>query len=238
MTANQIANTATQESIRHNQASEEEIERHNQASEVISEDANNIQRIYNERKLDLEEWYNKAYIEYLNASSERKLEIEQQLADIKQQQNDLGDWYEQQMAGIENRKMTLAEELEPGKLELSMEDFWLREKQAYYQNQLTEAQTANIYKQWELSERNLINQATKIQNEYQLGLIDANTRQQQILNQIHEFQFDMAKWQTVGYSMTMQELQNLKASNLEIYSRVAKNLSSIASDWTDALLPF
>jgi hypothetical protein len=104
MTANQIAAASERELERHNATVEEETIRHNEALESVERTRNEITDRYQSEKNRLDDWYNKAYIEYLNSSTERKNELEQELNNIKLLQVENENDYKQQMAVIERDK--------------------------------------------------------------------------------------------------------------------------------------
>lgn len=107
MTSNQIAYASQLENERHNKAFEEETNRHNVATEKLTNDANQIasekniiQSTYNQQMVDLQRAYNAWYSSYTEASTKKKLQLEEEGNQIKQQMNDITEAYNQRMGDI------------------------------------------------------------------------------------------------------------------------------------------
>lgn len=121
MTSNQIAYASQLESARHNQAYEEETKRHNIATESLTDEANKINAeknvitaTYNQQMYDLQKAYNDWYAKFSEASTKKKLDLEEQGNMIKQQMADVDESYKIRMSDIgyieaDIKKRTLSE---------------------------------------------------------------------------------------------------------------------------------
>jgi hypothetical protein len=133
MTSNQIAAAQERELERHNAIIEQETGRHNEQMENIQTEANEITNRYQTRKNELEDWYNRAYIDYLNASSDRKLDLEEDLNKIKQQQADNERDYKFQMAQLEGDKNTYEKAYKEAMVQVSQMANQLEERRIDYE---------------------------------------------------------------------------------------------------------
>lgn len=109
MTSNQIAYASQQEAARHNEAMEVETNRHNVETERLSSEANDIAKekniitqTYQYNMLEVQKEYNSWYERYMNASTKKKLELEEQGNLIKQKQNDITESYNIRMAELKS----------------------------------------------------------------------------------------------------------------------------------------
>lgn len=115
MTANQVnyamALTGQQnaeENIRHNQAVEEETNRHNIAMETLEnqslqlqQDRLNYETIWNNEKNRIQKDYNRKYLELEQVSIDQKQAIQDQLNNLKQQEINNNNWYNQRRTELE-----------------------------------------------------------------------------------------------------------------------------------------
>lgn len=125
MTANQVnyamALTGQQnadENIRHNEAMEKETNRHNLAVEQLEnqslqlqQDRLNYETIWNNEKNRIQEEYNRKYLELEQASLEQKQDIQDQLNNLKQQEINNLDWYNQRKVELEALRQGLNEDI-------------------------------------------------------------------------------------------------------------------------------
>lgn len=95
MTANQIAFQSNIETERHNRVTEQELGRHNTATEGLQQQANEleswkiaVEKQYKEEANRIQDEYNRAYIRLQQAQGDKRLEIEEYLARIKQKEID------------------------------------------------------------------------------------------------------------------------------------------------------
>lgn len=238
MTANQIAARSEREGERHNQVSEEEIQRHNQETERLQNDANEITRTHNQVMASLQEDYNKAYIAYLNAAEEDKVQLETQLNWIKEQQMDADRTYKQEMSIISSAQQRADEMYKTGMLELQSENTDIEWKRAYYANQKTEAETAYTRVQMDLAEKRFQAEVDKINKEYELGLIDADIRMKQLKLAQNKHDLDLARFQDIELPESTARIELQKAQKTKAYADVATEAVRASSDVIDSILPF
>lgn len=195
MTSNQIANASNRiqqqsvdESGRHNQAVEDETKRHNLATEGLSQqqlaletEKLDVERRYKTDSLLIQKEYNNAYLEWQKAQGTRKLDIEQQLAGIKQREQFVDEQYKADVTRIaemeaeikafaqqENERSNKAQE-ELKSRQIANEEYksFLTNKSLEYQNSYWNASIA-------LGNLNAVyNEAASLRS-YELGLQNIN----------------------------------------------------------------
>lgn len=174
MTANQVnyamALTGQQnadENIRHNEAMEKETNRHNLAVEQLEnqslqlqQDRLNYETIWNNEKNRIQEDYNRKYLELEQASLDQKQEIQDQLNNLKQQEINNLDWY--------NQRKTELEALRQG-LDLEI----LKENERHNMEMESIGKESNANQQW-LNERNqsYLRYQTDLNDTYRWGELD------------------------------------------------------------------
>lgn len=175
MTSNQIAYAATVETRRHDEVTENETNRHNVATESLAKEANDINaeknritETYNSQTLKLQEEYNRWYAKYSEATTERKLELEAEGNQIKQQMADTDQAYKVRLNDINAIQASIASR---------------RQKEEARHNVATEIQNqATIanewwFRNWELEQKTRSNDLT---DKYYKTL-DLNTKRGQDL---------------------------------------------------------
>lgn len=237
MTSNQIANYSAREQERHNLVYESETQRHNEKSEDLQHEANEVTRIYNSEKLANERWYNEKYIEYLNAAEGDKVALESELNRIKEIQAEADKKYKEDMSIINNEQNRIDEMYKSGMLELESENLDIKYKQQYYEGQKTEAYIADLDRQYTLAEKRYLAEVDRIEKEYELGAINAQTRMSELQNAINALQFSMTQYEQVGKSRGLSETQlnNVKAQHEQL--KMALEGVKTGIDFVDAL-PF
>lgn len=237
MTANQIAAASVSEEKRHNAVYEEETKRHNTETERIQDRINDITQTYNTQKVELEKWYNEKYIEYLNASLEQKQAIESELNNIKEQQMISDREYKEQMAMYQDRLSASESQYKNALTNLTEMDVALREKQAYYETQKTEAYLWNITETLRLTEKKINAEIDRINKEYELGLINNETRIKQIEVQNKQLELAREKWSTEKENIQSQTKLN-DQNRIKSGVNAATDIINSASNLVDSILPF
>lgn len=237
MTANQIAASSVRENERHNQAYEEETKRHNVESERIQDRINELTDQYNNQKIQNERWYNERYIDYLNASLEQKNAIESELNNIKQQQALADQNYKEHMAMYQEQLTKSESQYKSALTNLTEMDAELRKKQAYYESQKTEAYLFNINETLRLQEKRINSEIDRINKEYELGIINNDTRLKQI--KVQEEQLELAREQWTTNKANIESQTKLNDQNrIKSGVNAATDIFSAAADLVDAIVPF
>lgn len=197
MTSNQIAAASVRESERHNTVTETETTRHNQATEALQEDLNQITRDYNQQRLFYEDKWNRLQLEFTSANEERKRMIESESNEIKWQLARIDEEYKAQMARIESERTDIDKTYKNAMANVATFNAELQAKRDYYTNQKTEADINYINAQVGLQRRRLRMEETRIQQEYELGLISADQKADQLKLAQDQFDFEVAKYNDV-----------------------------------------
>lgn len=111
MTSNQLAYQSNIEIERHNRVTEEEAGRHNVETEGIAKEQNRLESWkiqvddnYKRQSNRIQEEYNHAYIALQKAQGDKKLEIEEYLADLRRREQDLELFYNTQRLDIQRQQ--------------------------------------------------------------------------------------------------------------------------------------
>jgi hypothetical protein len=238
MTANQIAAASVRESERHNQAYEQETERHNLRQESIDEERNDIQESWNTRSLELQDWYNTRYIEYLNADMDRKYELEAELNDIKQQQQDLDEWYKGEMSRLQQMDILNQSNYRDEMAKISQFNAELQQKRDYYEAQKTEAYITDLEEKRKLLQQELDDKRANIEHNYELGLISAETRDKELALAQNEFDLKQRQWDEAYKDQAAAQTQLLKQQKVQSGIKGAVDIVNAATDLVDAVIPF
>lgn len=256
MTANQIAAASVRESERHNTTYEVETERHNKEVESLTEDANRITEDHNRNQERLQKEYNDGYLEYLNAAEEDKVYLEDRLNNIKEEMGLNDKWYNEQMADINRKNQESRTNYENAIAGIQRFEADLQAKRDYYENQKTEAQTHSILeeivnqkKRLELEKEKIDKdyqaRITEINNSYQLGMINAETRSAELHLAKEQYDENVRRW-----NETMKSQEESKTKLLEEQSKTektkrfgtgaqgVKNLFDIPIGLIDSAMPF
>lgn len=196
MTANQIAYAALLEEGRHNASVEVETAKANRERERISQEANNIEAgkaaevaRHDKQTEEIQAKYNELTIELQTAQGNRRLEIEQELANVKQQEADNNAEYQRRMAeiGEHQNEIQAMREFENQRHNQEMEtiqrlniqnDFILRNKQIEYQNTFNREQVNNLFRNYLLENKKV--QLQEQQFLFQNEKLKAETQQIQV----------------------------------------------------------
>lgn len=195
MTSNQIAyaqtlvnDRAEQEGERHNRAYEEETHRHNVATEELSKAANDIEsernyweRWYRQESNSIQRDYNNAYLALQTAQGKQKLDIEQQLANIKSREQFTDAHYKENMLRINDDANQIKRELADETVRSNIAKEALTQSQIaneVWSNQLKSKQLEyqNSYWNASISLGNLqaVYNRERDLNNYTLGLMNVN----------------------------------------------------------------
>jgi hypothetical protein len=238
MTANQIAAASVRENQRHNEAYEAETERHNLRQESIDEERNDIQESWNNQSLQLQDWYNTKYIEYLNADMEKKYELEKDLADIKRQQQDLDEWYKNEMARLQQMDILNQSNYRDEMAKISAFNSELQAKRDYYEAQKTESYITDLEEKRKLLQQELDDKRANIEHNYELGLISAEQRKNELALAQKEFDLKQREWNEAYKDQAQAQTQLLKQQKVQTGVKSATDIINAATDLVDAVTPF
>lgn len=237
MTSNQISAQQVRENERHNAAYEDETKRHNVETEKIESEKNYITQQYNEQSLHLQEAYNNRYLDYLEASEADKVNIETELNHIKYQQTLNEQWYKEQMS-MWTGQQTEADTIYKDRLAAVAEmDSNIRAKQAYYESQKTEAYILDLQRSYELNVQRIENEKLRIMKDYELGLINNETKLKQLEIQDRQLELERTRWETQKANIESQTKKN-KQETIGAGVHSAAELINSAANVVDSILPF
>lgn len=141
MTSNQINAKSVDESIRHNQAYEQETERHNRAVEELEERKLGVQDWYNRESLRLTEMYNEAQIRW----KDDEIRLEEELREIQRQQADTDERYKDSMSAINKEQNQITSEYNTNIKEKWKIDQEIESRKVDYQKYAVDQQQAYNY---------------------------------------------------------------------------------------------
>lgn len=188
MTSNQVAYQSNLESQRHNEIVETETNRHNLVVENLEKENVRLNEMrityeneWNQRKNDIQEQYNQAYLEYQKASTKEKLRIENELKDIRNnEQIAQADYYQktyevnvlknQLQADINKETNRHNEALETIEATRALKQNWWYEKELDYKNRALDHTISFDTNKLELQNFEYMTNVERMWNDYELGM--------------------------------------------------------------------
>lgn len=155
------------ENIRHNKATEEELNRHNLAMEQLEnqslqlqQDRLNYETIWNNERNRIQEDYNRKYLELEQATLDQRQEIQDQLNNLKQQEINNLNWFNQRKTELEALRQGLDRDI-------------LNENERHNKEMESIGTTSNANQKW-LNEHNqaYLRYQTNLNDVYRWGELD------------------------------------------------------------------